>query len=96
MRSIAVMNQKGGVGKTTTTINLSHALQEQGFKVCAIDLDPQSHLSLGMGLGRVEGVEFLAGTEGGRKCACPYHSQHPAGNKSQQNDQCRMHYLSVG
>lgn len=52
MRMIAVMNQKGGVGKTTTTMNLAHALARSGQHVLAIDLDPQAHLTAGLGLAR--------------------------------------------
>lgn len=50
MRSIAVMNQKGGVGKTTTAVNLSAALAEAGQRVCVVDLDPQAHASLHLGV----------------------------------------------
>jgi len=48
MRTIAVVNQKGGCGKTTVSINLASALAESGNKVLLVDMDPQSHCAVGL------------------------------------------------
>ena len=59
MRSIAVINQKGGVGKTTTAVNLSAALADAGARVCVLDLDPQAHASLHLGVSATGSIPSL-------------------------------------
>lgn len=50
MRSIAIVNQKGGCGKTTTTVNLAGCLEAEGVRVLVVDMDPQAHATLALGV----------------------------------------------
>ena len=50
MKKIAVLNQKGGVGKTTTVANTASALARMGKKVVVLDMDPQAHLTIHFGI----------------------------------------------
>jgi chromosome partitioning protein len=50
MRTIAIVNQKGGCGKTTTTVNLAGCLEAEGVRVLVVDMDPQAHATLALGV----------------------------------------------
>ena len=73
-RIIAIANQKGGVGKTTTSINLSSCLAEAGKKVLTIDIDPQGNTTSGLGINKNEientVYELILGESNIKKSIC--------------------------
>ena len=66
---VSVINQKGGTGKTTTTINLSTALAYLGYRTLMVDLDPQGHATIGIGVDPDSFIESMADVMGNQRKA---------------------------
>ena len=77
MRSIAVMNQKGGCGKTTTVVSLSGCLAVEGHRVLVVDMDPQAHATLGLGIDPEE-VDSIK-----RSAQAPVSLEKPVGDEEE-------------
>ena len=70
---VAIANQKGGVAKTTTCLNLGHALSEGGRKVLLVDLDPQSSLTISLGFDVRELPSTIYDVFAGQRAICAAH-----------------------
>ena len=68
-KTVAIFNQKGGVGKTTTCVNMAAGLGQKGYKTLLIDIDPQGNSTSGVGIDKSE-VEFS--TYSCRRANCPF------------------------
>jgi len=69
MKIVAIANQKGGVGKTTTAVNLSVALAEKGLPILLVDLDPQANATSALGMQEIEGESIYDSLLGGASIA---------------------------
>ena len=95
-RTIAIANQKGGVGKSTTAINLSSCLGEMGQKVLTIDMDPQGNTTSGMGVEKneVENTiyELLLGESKLEDCIIPLNFESGrSGDRADRGGRQRIH-----
>ena len=56
MKILSILNQKGGCGKTTTAVNLAHAMSKKGYKTLLLDFDPQAHTTFSLGINHPQGI----------------------------------------